>query len=81
MQKRCDAFIPMHLFLLNESPLLSTCLRRAFLRTTMEVVDTNLFHKEEQITSKSEICIAYMMASLPMVFLIKNNHERCSREA
>ncbi|KAH0776002.1 hypothetical protein KY290_007413 [Solanum tuberosum] len=41
----------------NENLGLREWLRRAFPRTIIEVVDANLFPEEEQITSKSEICI------------------------
>ncbi|XP_059310397.1 probable LRR receptor-like serine/threonine-protein kinase At3g47570 [Lycium ferocissimum] len=36
-------------------------IRQAFPKTIMEVVDANLFNEEEQITPKSEICIASMI--------------------
>ncbi|KAM3338602.1 hypothetical protein P3S68_030688 [Capsicum galapagoense] len=45
----------------NENLDLREWIRRAFPRTMMEVVDANLFPEEEQITSKSEICIASMV--------------------
>ncbi|KAK4708237.1 hypothetical protein R3W88_029162 [Solanum pinnatisectum] len=41
----------------NENLCLREWIRRAFPRTIIEVVDANLFPEEEQITSKSEICI------------------------
>ncbi|XP_049370752.1 receptor kinase-like protein Xa21 [Solanum verrucosum] len=41
----------------NENLGLREWIRRAFPRTIIEVVDANLFPEEEQITSKSEICI------------------------
>ncbi|XP_047268388.1 receptor kinase-like protein Xa21 [Capsicum annuum] len=45
----------------NENLDLREWIRRAFPRIMMEVVDANLFPEEEQITSKSEICIASMV--------------------
>ncbi|KAJ8564992.1 hypothetical protein K7X08_001452 [Anisodus acutangulus] len=45
----------------NENLGLREWIRRAFPRTMMEVVDANLFLEEEQITSKSEICIISMI--------------------
>ncbi|MCD9559892.1 hypothetical protein HAX54_018220 [Datura stramonium] len=45
----------------NENLGLREWIRRAYPRTMMEVVDANLFPAEEQITSKSEICIASMI--------------------
>ncbi|KAJ8564921.1 hypothetical protein K7X08_001381 [Anisodus acutangulus] len=46
----------------NENLGLREWIRRAFPKTTMEVVDANIFHEEEQqITSKSEICIISMI--------------------
>ncbi|CAN4106781.1 unnamed protein product [Withania somnifera] len=45
----------------NENLGLREWIRRAFPRTIMEVVDANLFSKKEQITSKSELCIASMI--------------------
>ncbi|XP_060185057.1 receptor kinase-like protein Xa21 [Lycium barbarum] len=47
--------------ILNENVSLREWIRRAFPRTMMEVVDANIFHGEEQITSKSEFCIASMI--------------------
>ncbi|XP_047268387.1 receptor kinase-like protein Xa21 [Capsicum annuum] len=47
--------------LFNENLGLREWIRLAFPRTIMEVVDANLFPEEEQITSKSEICIASMV--------------------
>ncbi|XP_060186603.1 receptor kinase-like protein Xa21 [Lycium barbarum] len=47
--------------ILNENVSLREWIRRAFPRTVMEVVDANIFHGEEQITSKSEICIISMI--------------------
>ncbi|KAJ8562568.1 hypothetical protein K7X08_031020 [Anisodus acutangulus] len=45
----------------NENLGMREWIRRAFPRTMMEVVDANLFPEEEQITSKSEICIISMI--------------------
>ncbi|XP_049392514.1 receptor kinase-like protein Xa21 [Solanum stenotomum] len=45
----------------NENLGLRQWIRQAFPRTIMEVVDANLFHEEESVNFKSEICIASMM--------------------
>ncbi|KAH0684562.1 hypothetical protein KY289_022314 [Solanum tuberosum] len=45
----------------NENLGLREWIRRAFPNTMLEVVDANLFPEIEQITSKSEICIASMI--------------------
>lgn len=45
----------------NENLGLRQWIRRAFPGTIMEVVDVNLFHEEESVNFKSEICIASMM--------------------
>ncbi|KAG5609103.1 hypothetical protein H5410_020384, partial [Solanum commersonii] len=45
----------------NENLGLREWIRRAFPNTMLEVVDANLFPEKEQITSKSEICIASMI--------------------
>ncbi|XP_060183466.1 probable LRR receptor-like serine/threonine-protein kinase At3g47570 [Lycium barbarum] len=45
----------------NENLGLREWIRCAFPRSMMEVVDASLFHEKEQITSKSEVCIASMI--------------------
>ncbi|KAH0757259.1 hypothetical protein KY290_020752 [Solanum tuberosum] len=45
----------------NENLGLREWIRRAFPNTMLKVVDANLFPEREQITSKSEICIASMI--------------------
>ncbi|XP_060187625.1 probable LRR receptor-like serine/threonine-protein kinase At3g47570 [Lycium barbarum] len=45
----------------NENFDLRKWITQAFPRTMMEVVDANIFHEEEKITSKSEFCIASMI--------------------
>ncbi|KAH0682256.1 hypothetical protein KY289_020008 [Solanum tuberosum] len=45
----------------NENLDLRKWITQSFSGTMMDVVDTNLFSKEEQITSKREICIASMI--------------------
>ncbi|XP_019226626.1 PREDICTED: receptor kinase-like protein Xa21 [Nicotiana attenuata] len=45
----------------NENLGLREWIKRAFSGTMMEVVDANLFLEEEQVNSKSEICIASMI--------------------
>ncbi|MCD7455781.1 hypothetical protein HAX54_029565 [Datura stramonium] len=45
----------------NENLDLRKWITQAFPGTMMDVVDANLFSEEEQITSKSEICIASMI--------------------
>ncbi|XP_059276100.1 receptor kinase-like protein Xa21 [Lycium ferocissimum] len=45
----------------NENLGLRQWITRAFPKTIMDIVDANLFPAEEQITSKSEICIASMI--------------------
>ncbi|KAK4720946.1 hypothetical protein R3W88_011179 [Solanum pinnatisectum] len=45
----------------NENLDLRRWITQSFSRTVMDVVDSNLFCEEEQITRKSEICIASMI--------------------
>ncbi|XP_006346767.1 probable inactive receptor kinase RLK902 [Solanum tuberosum] len=45
----------------NENLDLRKWITQSFSGTMMDVVDTNLFSEEKQITSKSEICIASMI--------------------
>ncbi|XP_047268886.1 receptor kinase-like protein Xa21 [Capsicum annuum] len=44
----------------NENLGLRKWIIQSFSGTMMDIIDDNLFHEEEQITSKSEICIASM---------------------
>ncbi|XP_049381404.1 receptor kinase-like protein Xa21 [Solanum stenotomum] len=53
----------------NENLGLREWIRRAFPRTIIEVVDANLFPEEEQITSKSEICIISFVRD---IYIIKS---------
>ncbi|XP_060183510.1 probable LRR receptor-like serine/threonine-protein kinase At3g47570 [Lycium barbarum] len=45
----------------NENLGLRQWIRPAFPKTTMEVVDANLFHEGKHVNSKSELCIASMI--------------------
>ncbi|PHU16756.1 hypothetical protein BC332_12451 [Capsicum chinense] len=51
---------PTHEEICNENLDLRKWIIQSFSGTMMDVIDDNLFHEEEQITSKSEICIASM---------------------